>query len=318
MPLSAKSILLVLVALFCGMTTSITTIAADSSQPRVAIVYGEADTYREAVSTLRKELERNQVRILDLKMPSDSSTHQALAQQLRDFQPTAIASGGSVATQFAHKVLPDVPLTYFMVPNPLDLELRSNGVRQISGTSSDIDPAEQCEWIHKTAPQARRIAILYSSRTEATANSYSKLARSQGLEIVKIRSTRDEFMSSIDALTAAKVDGVLMLPDSAIYSRQTIQRLLVWGVREKKPIWTFSPKLVKAGAYASMHSDVPAVGVITAQRVLKQVHQQSVGSSFDYAPKAHYAVNLRTAELIGNSDGVKRLDRNIVRYGDKE
>ena len=267
---------------------------------------------------LERELSRREIQTRSFALPDDDGARLELVQQLRSFNPNAIAAGGAVATQYIHQALPDIPLTYFMVPNPLDLKIDSARNIKIAGTSSDVAPPEQCEWIKKTAPKVRRVAILYSDRTKATVDSYVRAGRSIGLNFVSISTSRDDFMQSIDALTAANVDGVLMLPDAAVYSAQTVQRLLVWGIREKKPIWTFSPKLVEAGAYASMHPDVSAVGTTTAQRVVKQARGEPVNSKFDYAPKVNFAINMRTAELIGTADGASQLTKNVARFGEEK
>lgn len=316
--LSRHTPLLLAIAILCGVTTTLATPATDSSTPRVAIVYGAAATYRAAVDALERKLKRNQVRIRTFELPDDSTARQELLQELRDFGPHVIASGGAVSTQFVHQALPDIPLTYFMVPNPLDLKVGKRGRKPIAGTSSDISPREQCAWIKKTSPRVRRLAILYSERTQATVASFVQAGRSAGLEIVGIRSSREDFMHSIETLTAENVDGVLMLPDAAVYSAKSVQRLLVWGIREKKPIWSFSAKLVEAGAFASMHPDVAAVGATTAQRVLKLARGERVTSRFEYAPKAKYAINLRTADLIGTTDGLNRLAMNVVRFGEAQ
>lgn len=296
--------------LACSVAT-----ATDSANLRVAIVHGQASSYQPAATAIEAALEKKNVTVLRVVLPKKAKDRVQILRQLNEFDPDAIASGGAQTTAFVSKHLPSTPQCYFMVPNPLDLPQENPNLPGISG---DIDPEEQCDWIIKTVPKAKRIAILYSERSKRTAEHFIKTGAQRGLTFVSIRTSLDNFMLGIDTLTAEKVDGVLMLPDAAIYSAQTVQRLLVWGIREQKPIWTFSPKLVEAGALASVHPDVPAIGKRTAEIVLKVARRQSPSRNIEYAPQSHRAINIRTAELISSKDAISRLSGKVVTYGEKK
>ncbi len=90
-----------------------------------------------------------------------------------------------------------------------------------------------------------------------------------------------------------------MIPDARVYNSTTIQRLLLWGLRQKKPVWTFSANIVKAGALAGMFSDAGKTARQTAELaggILGGVAPGKIG--LRYARDVGTAVNVRTAKMI--------------------
>jgi len=54
-------------------------------------------------------------------------------------------------------------------------------------------------------------------------------------------------------LNKADYDSVLMVPDVQVFNAASVKRLLLWGVRQKTPVWGFSENVIKAGALAGQY-----------------------------------------------------------------
>lgn len=297
--------------------------AEPPDRPRVAVLFGDRGPYRPAAEALAASLRAAGHDCELVKLATgDAAAQQQAVERLLKYKPTLVATGGAGATVRALEAVPEVPVVFFLVPNALDAPFMASGsatAKRLAGVTSDIDPNQQIDWILKTYPKARRVAVLCSERSQRTGASLQKAGRKRGLEITPIRATRDEFPRAIEALNGNGCDGVLMIPDAKVYSSPSVQRLLLWGIRNKKPVWAFSDKVVKAGAFAGLYCDSRAVGNQAAVLVREIIGgKQPATIGLRYRNRFGRAVNVRTAEMIGASPGKNILDPGVVRFGERE
>ena len=124
---------------------------------------------------------------------------------------------------------------------------------------------------------------------------------------------------AVEELNARECNSVLMIPDAGVYNVPNVQRLLLWGIRQKKPVWAFSASIVKAGALGGQYADAETVGQQAAELVKKvrsSTNPTQIG--FQYPRRVGRAVNERTAKLIGLRLSESLLNADIVRYGEEE
>ena len=137
----------------------------------------------------------------------------------------------------------------------------------------------------------------------------------QWMSVTTIPAARDEFPAAIEALNNSQYNGVLMIPDAQVYNSPNVERLLLWGVRNKKAVWTFSENVVAAGALAGLYCDPAKVGVQAAELIRNIVRHDEIAASGLHYPHSlgeaiRGAVNVHTAEMIGAP-----LDERIVADG---
>lgn len=295
---------------------------AAADMARVGVLCGAADRYRRVAESLAQPLRAagHECRLVELPAGDEAAEERAM-QQLADFRPTVIMAGGTMATIRALAAVPDVPVIFFMVPNARDapfLDQRSPHRRRVTGVSSDVDPTEQVRWIMQTHGSVRSVAVLCGSRTERTVAALKDAGAKRGLRIHAVRAKRDAFPKAIEALANTDCDGVLMIPDSDVYDPDTVKRLLLWGVRHKKPIWTFTPNVVKAGAFAGIQASLDSVAAKAAeiaQQVIARKHPEQI--SLQYADHVNCSVNTHVAEMIGVSLDKRALGPNVAYTGDR-
>lgn len=168
-------------------------------------------------------------------------------------------------------------------------------------------------------PASRTVGVLHSDRTRHTVDALRSAARTRGVNIVAIEADKHRFPEAIAELNDRNCDSVLMIPDAKVYNAPNVKRLLLWGIRQKKPVWAFSASVVKAGALAGQYTDGRSVGQEAASLVRRVLDGTDVATIGVHYPKqVHRAVNERTAEMIGVTLPSHAIDNRTVRYGDTE
>lgn len=136
--------------------------------------------------------------------------------------------------------------------------------------------------------------------------------------MVSIVASRDRFPDAIAALNSSGCDGVLMIPDARVYDSPTVQRLLLWGARQKKAVWAFSANVVRAGALAGHFPDSEAVGRQAGElvgQIISGAEPAELG--LQYPRQLGRAVNLNTARTIGVPMDKRRIATTVKCYGDE-
>jgi ABC-type uncharacterized transport system substrate-binding protein len=294
---------------------------AEENNNAVAVLITSKESYHTAANAAVERLKQSGY-ACELTIVSDddpAALHQAL-ERLRNNPPRIILASGAGVTEEILARIPDIPVVFMMTPNALDcpfLDPSSPRLQRVAGASSDPSPETLLAWIRKTSPRSGKLALLSSDRSRRTAELLSAAAQTAGITLTPVSARRDQFPAAIDALNAGDYEGVLMIPDSQVYNAPNVERLLLWGLREKRPVWAFSDKVVKAGALAAASCDPAAVGrksADVADRILKGAAPRDIG--VQYADKTEYAVNVRTAEMIGVTLGKDVPTPPVARYGE--
>jgi len=287
----------------------------------VALLYRTQSGHQEAASALERVLHEAGMACVRIELPTgDDEIAEGLAlQRLVEAHPLIVAAGGTRATSLALESVPETPVIFFMVPNALDAPFMaptSPARRRVAGVTTDIAPDEQINWLTTMVPKAKTVGLMTSSRTSRTAKAVQAAGKRLSVRVVPIEASKDEFMPAIDALSAYNCDAALMIADARVYNSVSVQRLLLWGLSEKKAVSAFSPHVVKAGALYGQYCDNDAIGFQAARMVLQVIGGAETASiGVQYPDLVHLAVNERTADLIGITLDKIHLPPDAVRYG---
>ncbi len=295
--------------LFCLLIPPISPLHAQSATPSsaqvsITIVHGPARPHREAAQALAQALEHANLSVTNITL--DTSTPKTLAatqKAIRDTQPTLIAAGGVHATLLALETVKEIPVVFFMVPNARDARFMQPDFalrHRVTGVTSDIAPNELLDWVTHTNPRLSRLALPHSPHTRHTVANLVEAGRTHGLHVKPIPADREQIPKLIAELDNTQVDGVLMIPDAGVYNSPAVQRLLLWGARQKKPVYTFSKNVIAAGAFAGIYCKSQNIGRQAAnivQQLLAGRKPSEIG--LQHPHHEHKAVNVHTAELIG-------------------
>lgn len=145
------------------------------------------------------------------------------------------------------------------------LESKRNS-RSMSAIVLDQPYARQLALVKTLMPSIGRLGVLLGPASLESKKELEQAALQQGINLlcVSINNTSElaaglkQVMENSDALWA--------VPDPAIYSRETVQAILLTTYRYQKPVFGFSQAYVRAGALAAVHS--------TPQQVAKQLAEE--------------------------------------------
>ena len=271
---------------------------------RVAILFRAQKSYQIATSSLEAALQRTGYECICIELPKrdDQPGRERALRQLASAEPSVIATTGADVTSFVLEKVPKTPVVFFMVPNARDASFVTDGNphrNRVAGVTTDVSPEDQIDWIARLRPATRNLAILHSSRTQRTVEAFRAAGRKRGITITTIEADKNEFPKAIEALNTKGCNGVLMIPDARIYNAATIKRLLLWGIRQKKPVWTFSASIVRAGAFAGQYADSQAIGRQAAELIQNEINGTRPSDlGLQYPRHVGRAVNERSAEMI--------------------
>ncbi len=320
-PIAAAGLVWLLAAAVTGLSDQSAPAIAKGAGARVAVVFAQSRIYEASAAELAKHLAVAGHKCTSIPLPfGDDAGVESALERLVALRPTVVAAGGTAATQQVLESVPDVPVVYFMVPNARDAAFVSPkhpDHHRVCGVAADVDPAAQLRWVRKSHPTAQKVCVLFSDRTRKTAEALQAAGKKHDLGVVLVRSSRTEFVKSLEAVEQADCDGVLMVPDSGIYNSATVKRLLVWGARQRKAVWSFSRNVVRAGAFGGLYCDQDAVGVQAARLVGRVIDQQPPAKiGLRYPTDVSAAINPHAARMIGAESAVRDLPREVERVGE--
>jgi len=248
----------------------------------------------------------------------DPAAQQTL-KQIKNANPDIIVTAGARATSLVIQNIDAIPVVSFMVPNAPDMSFmapNSPYKNRLACVTTDIPPALQVDWIKQLSPNLKNVGILFSSHSNKSAETIESAAKIKGVNTTLIKAHRDKFPNAIDTLNSKRCDGVLMIPDAGVYNSANVQRLLLWGIRNKKAVWAFSENIVKAGAFAGLYGKNEDIGRLTADLVKVVIDKRNIAKiGLRYPKNIYSAVNERTAEMIDISIDRQTLNRVNSRYG---
>ncbi|MGQ9650652.1 MAG: ABC transporter substrate-binding protein [Phycisphaerae bacterium] len=250
---------------------------------------------------------------------SPSVSLQEVRSRLVQTRPAVVIAVGTEATILALESVPDAAVVFCMVPNALDASFLAEDSRhrfRLAGVTTDISPTEQIAWVAQMDESVKNIGVLFSSRTRRTVEALRKAGQDRGVTITPIETSKNDFLKATGLLDSNRCDGVIMLPDADVYNTATAQRLLLWGIRARKPVWAFSSKIVKVGAFAGWQADDEFIGrqtVDLADKIARGAKPQSIG--LVYPAKVVCSINQRSAEMIGISVPDDILAKISEQYG---
>ena len=293
----------------------------DPEEVRVAILSRAQRSHREAAATLQQGLRHTGYESILIELPAgvDEPAEEQALRELVAARPTVVAAGGTKATSLALERLPETPVVFFLVPNALDAPFMapdSPDRQRVTGVTTDLAPDGQLDWLATLCPRVKTIGILTSPRSRKTALTIKAAETTRGLTVVPIETNKGEFMRAIEALNASGCDAALMIPDAQVYNSLSVQRLLLWGIRQKKPVSAFSANVVKAGALTGRYGDNRVIGRQTAGLVVQVLEGADVSLlGLQYPDHVNHAVSERTAELIGIQLEPRHQGPDTIRFG---
>ena len=217
---------------------------------------------------------------------------------IRAEHPDLVLTVGLKATLMAKAEIPDIPVLFCLVLNP---ESHGLPASNMTGISVKVPLAAQLDQIKRLTPQIRRIGLLHGAHQDAsTIQTAKQHAKSLGIQLIAAGIEGPAQLP--DALRAllSQAELLLLLPDQAVVTEESIPLLLNSTLDAKVPVFGFSSTLVQRGALGALVVEPQDIGEQAGRMVASLLQRPPAGGTRLLQPDhPRLALNLNTAEFLG-------------------
>lgn len=272
-----------------------------ASADRIVILCsGDDKPYAEAAEQAEAQLKRHGHRVSQVLMHGD--VNQSPSVDWRDDVTAALGVGSKAAYWLKTHAPSGVLVGYCMLSDADHLGLTSG--RPTIGVTTQIPIREQFKLIRDSVTDAKGIGMLYrrDDGQHAARLAEVRAALPAGARLYAVAIEDHGSMSAaIAALLGEPVDVVWTTPDATIYNSGSVRALLLGALRDRTPVFGFSPAFVRAGALVGTGID-PADQGGQAAKALQEALSGSSGqpiASRQIEPEYQIALNLHVARKLG-------------------
>ena len=237
-----------------------------------------------------RTIQPNQIKDILITENKGSST-----SAIQSFHPDLILALGAQALEEA-LLVPDVPVVHLLVVHP---ETIIDKGKPVTGVSLSVPPKVQLDEMSRYFPEVKRVGLVYDPKRSRKVIEQLNLLRPD-LNFITL-STEDiaEVPELIHSLRG-KVDLLWMLPDLTSTNRITIRSYVLFSIRNKIPLLTFSQKLLKDGATIAVTFDTEKMAKQAAALALDMLfHPGEAQQPALVAPQVKTRVNDIMAAKLG-------------------
>lgn len=204
-----------------------------------------------------------------------------------------IAVGMKAATALSYSTK---PVLNTLVTSAGYNQLQRSATPDFSAVFIDQPAERQIALVSKTLPEAKRVGILYSSLSFDETPLHPVFAK-HGMSLLTQRVNEIHNLASALSELLAKIDVLLVIPDSAIYNSDTLRNILLATYREQVPLVGLSASYVRAGALCAVYSTPQQIARQTA-RMIEQFSISGKLPPVQYAEEFEISVNTQVARSL--------------------
>lgn len=231
-----------------------------------------------------------------------------LMREIRRRRPDLILAIGADALARVRRIH-NIPIIYCMVLNPDSL---LDGAKNITGISMFVNPERQFSIMRRALPTLKTVGTIYNPANMGSFMGKARsAARKMGLRLIAVKVEEPKnFPQALDDLPRT-LDAYWMPPDSTFTGPEAIEALILFSIRTRIPVITFSEKYLRMGALISLELDTVALGRQAGEIAKKIFNGTPPGEiSSTFADHATATANPSVAEKLGISLNATAL--NVV------
>jgi putative tryptophan/tyrosine transport system substrate-binding protein len=221
------------------------------------------------------------------------------AREIRRRSPDLILALGADALSKVRKI-DNIPIIYCMVLNPSPLVGNEDN---ITGISMNVAPEKQLTFLHKVLPDLKKIGIVYNpGKSGAFLEKARAAAQKTDIRLVSIKVEQaKDFPRALESLPR-DIDAYWMLPDSIVTTPEAVEALILFSIRTKIPVFTFSDKYLRLGAFMSLELNTFDLGK-QAGEMAKKIRSGTAAKDIPraFADQATININHAVAAKLGIS-----------------
>jgi len=209
-----------------------------------------------------------------------------------------IVAMGPLAAQVAKDILPDLPLVYCLVQDPVRLGIPASA----AGVAFQTPIKNQLAAFRLVNPRGVRVGVIYGdpgvaklveeAQKGAPVVRISLVARPVGSD-KDVPSTLRGLLTGDDA-----IDALWIPPDPMLLGDETRRYLLTETLKAGKPVYSFSSALVAEGALVSDGPDLGSVGELVGELVNRLAAGDRTARGTLLVPRAELVINKKMADKM--------------------
>jgi putative tryptophan/tyrosine transport system substrate-binding protein len=203
---------------------------------------------------------------------------------------------GPLAAQAARDVLPNVPMVFCMVQDPVRIGLGAGP--NTTGVAYTIPVKNQLAAFRLVNPRGVRVGVVYSeANVGRMVEEALKAASLVRLALVNkaVASEREVPQALRSLLTGAEAaDAIWIPPDPVLLGEESQRHILAESLKAGKPVYAFTSSLVEKGALVSNGPDLVSVGELVGELVNRLAAGER-GKIEMLVPRAELVINKRMA-----------------------
>lgn len=229
------------------------------------------------------------------------------------------ATAGGVVLAIGHKAMllaqtSGATVVFCMVLGP-----SASTAKNVTGLRLEVAPALQFAFIKRVHPGARRLGMIYDTRTwSAYAKEAVQAASALGLTLVpRPVSDAKEVRGALSEI-AGNIDALWLIPDPSLVNVEIFNFLLVSTLERKLALFGFFADFTRRGALASVAPDYAEIGKQAAKLAAELASKPAASRSplpASQASPGGLTINAKTARQLGIdlSDDVQSAAKQVIR-----
>jgi putative ABC transport system substrate-binding protein len=273
--------------------------ASNTAAQEIVVLKGaDLKPYNDALMGI-KDACKSDIKEFQLSGTDDSG----IINKIRSADPKLVIVIGQGALSVIKEVI-DIPVVYAMVSNPDALLSSKNNT---TGVSMNVSVEQQLDALLRIVPDVKRIGIVYDPRkTLHLFEEARKAAMFSGVTLVSRETGNPKEVPSIIKDMKGKIDAFWMLPDTTVFSSESVKYLHLFSMENRVPVLTFSKKYVKMGSLISLDVNAVDVGRQAGEIANQIIDGRNIRNIKLSSPrKAVLTTNLWVADWF-------KINRNII------
>jgi putative tryptophan/tyrosine transport system substrate-binding protein len=255
----------------------------------------DVPAWKPALEALRRAMPTHTLTEYDLK--GDRAEAERVVAGLKGKAGLLVAMG-PLAAQVAKDILPDLPLVFCLVQDPVRLGIPASA----AGVAFQTPVKNQLAAFRLVYPRGARVGVIYGDPGVAKlVEEAQKAAPVVRISVVARPVTSDkEVPPTLRTLLKGDdaVDALWIPPDPLLLGDETRRFLLTETLKAGKPVYSFSSALVSEGALVSNGPDLASVGEQAGELVNRLAAGDRTARGALLVPRAELVINKKVADKM--------------------
>lgn len=239
------------------------------------------------------------------ELSSDSNANRSILTKIQSSDFTAVVAVGFNAAKLAQN-LTNKKVIFCQVFNYEDAGLISNSMRGVAA----IPPVKQLFHAWKLMyPDLKQIGVITGKNLHGLMTEAHNAAKDENLKLIHIEVRSDKETLYAYKKITPKIQGLWLVPDNRVLSREVIRDIMNYSVKEGKQVAVFNYELLNLGGLISAESYYADI----AGQVVTQVKQVHSNPAIPIIPLTKTKIKINSViakrfnlRLVGFSEETKR------------